>query len=633
MMLRLRQLPRGVIFCIDVIIAIGSILFSYLLRFNFAIPASDLHSLSIVIPLAVVIRIIFSLWFKTYAGIILYTSTEDAQRIFIASTFGSLSYCLINFGTHFWHQFYIIPFSIVIIDWIVCVFFLIAFRMMVKIIYLEIANTKKHKINAVIYGSGDSAVLIKRTMDQDSKNDFNLIAFVDDSPSKQNMKMEGVSIIPSTKLDQVLSEDDVDQLFIADSKISNDRKKQIIETCLKYSTKVLHLPPASKWINGELSINQIKQVKIEELLERDPIQLDEDKISAQLSGKRVLITGAAGSIGSELARQILRFKPAKLFLLDQAETPLYELEIELAEKYDGTQYETVLGDVRVYERMEKVFKVFKPEMVFHAAAYKHVPLMEANPSESILTNVLGSKIVADLSVKYGVKKMVMVSTDKAVNPTGVMGASKRIAEIYVQALDKKSAAEQKTTRFITTRFGNVLGSNGSVIPLFRKQIEDGGPVTVTHPEITRFFMTIPEACQLVLEAGAIGNGGEIMIFDMGESVKIVELAKKMIRLSGLELGKDIQINFTGLRPGEKLYEELLNNNENTQPTHHEKIMIASVREYEYDVVEQHIDELVKLFDTQNNLNIVRKMKEIVPEYTSNNSIYEELDKEERTLTH
>ncbi|MFM2048050.1 MAG: hypothetical protein RI955_596, partial [Bacteroidota bacterium] len=323
--------------------------------------------------------------------------------------------------------------------------------------------------------------------------------------------------------------------------------------------------------------------------------------------------------------QIIKFHPKKLYLLDQAETPLYELELELKDLCDRSIFETALGDVRNYERMENAIKTFQPDIIFHAAAYKHVPLMENNPSESILTNVLGSRIVADLATKYKVKKMVMISTDKAVNPTGVMGASKRIAEIYVQALDKINAANN-STRFVTTRFGNVLGSNGSVIPLFRKQIEEGGPVTVTHPEITRYFMTIPEACQLVLEAGAIGNGGEIMIFDMGQSVKIADLAKKMIRLSGLELGKDIQINFSGLRPGEKLYEELLNNNENTLPTHHEKIMIAEVREYEYDDIKKSIDELVTLFDEQNNMAIVSKMKTIVPEYSSNNSIFEQLDK-------
>ena len=394
---------------------------------------------------------------------------------------------------------------------------------------------------------------------------------------------------------------------------------------MQHNAEVLHIPPMNKWINGELSIKQIRQVKIEELLERNPIRLDEDEIRKELCGKIVLVTGAAGSIGSELARQIIKFNPKKLYLLDQAETPLYELELELKELCAPNKFEAVLGDVRNYDRMENAIRTFQPDIIFHAAAYKHVPMMESNPSESILTNVLGSTVVADLAVKYKVGKMVMVSTDKAVNPTGVMGASKRIAEIYVQALDKVCASKNET-RFVTTRFGNVLGSNGSVIPLFRKQIEEGGPITVTHPEITRYFMTIPEASQLVLEAGAIGKGGEIMIFDMGESVKIADLAKKMIRLSGLELGKDIQIQFSGLRPGEKLYEELLNNNENTLPTHHEKIMVAKVREYEYNEIKQHIDELIQLFNTQNNMAIVAKMKAIVPEYESNNSVFEKLDK-------
>jgi FlaA1/EpsC-like NDP-sugar epimerase len=382
----------------------------------------------------------------------------------------------------------------------------------------------------------------------------------------------------------------------------------------------LNVPPVSNWINGELSFKQIKKVQIEELLERDAIQLDIDIIINQLNNKTILVTGAAGSIGSEIVRQVIKFNPKKIILLDQAESPLYEMEMELHDKYKQQQYEIVMGDIRNKDRMENVFKTFAPSIVFHAAAYKHVPMMENNPSESIFTNVLGSKNLADLSVQYKVEKFVMVSTDKAVNPTNVMGASKRIAEIYTQSLNKNS-----TTKFITTRFGNVLGSNGSVIPRFRQQIETGGPITITHPDITRFFMTIPEACQLVLEAGAMGKGGEIFIFDMGESVKIVDLAKKMIKLSGLILDKDISIIYTGLRPGEKLYEELLANEENTIPTHHKQILIAKVKEYDFETISSSINELINLFDQQNNKSIVKKMKELVPEFKSNNSIYEELD--------
>src|ERR1019366_1277684 len=390
--------------------------------------------------------------------------------------------------------------------------------------------------------------------------------------------------------------------------------------CLKYNTKILNVPPATDWINGELSFKQIKKIQIEELLERDSIQLDKEDIQKQLSDKVILITGAAGSIGSEIVRQVIRFHPKKIILVDQAESPLYNMELELYDKYKQQSYEIVMGDIRNKERMENVFRTFKPQIVFHAAAYKHVPMMENNPSESILTNVLGTKMLADLSVEYKVEEFVMISTDKAVNPTNVMGASKRIAEMYIQSLSKKTI-----TKFITTRFGNVLDSNGSVIPRFREQIENGGPITITHPDITRYFMTIPEACQLVLEAGVMGKGGEIFIFDMGESIKIFDLAKKMIQLSGLILDKDIRIVYTGLRPGEKLFEELLANEENTLPTHHKKIMVAKVKEYDYDIIANSIDELISLFDKQDNKSIVRKMKLLVPEFKSNNSIYEELD--------
>jgi FlaA1/EpsC-like NDP-sugar epimerase len=377
----------------------------------------------------------------------------------------------------------------------------------------------------------------------------------------------------------------------------------------------------AKWINGELSFNQIKGINIEELLERDPIKLDNGLINEQLSNKTILITGAAGSIGSELARQCAKFNPALLVLLDQAESPLHELELEFNEKSNLKKHEVVIGDVRNKERMHNVFNTFKPQIVFHAAAYKHVPMMENNPSESILTNILGTKTVADLAAEFKVEKFVMISTDKAVNPTNVMGASKRIAEIYTQSLGKIS-----NTKFITTRFGNVLGSNGSVIPRFKKQIEEGGPITITHPDITRFFMTIPEACQLVLEAGCMGKGGEIFVFDMGQSVKIVDLARKMIKLSGLKEDRDIKIIYTGLRPGEKLFEELLASSENTLRTHHQQILVGKVREYEFAEVTQFINELISLFNTQDNTRIVSKMKDIVPEFVSNNSVFQTLDK-------
>ena len=383
---------------------------------------------------------------------------------------------------------------------------------------------------------------------------------------------------------------------------------------------MLSVPPVSKWINGELSLNQLKSIQIEQLLERNAIKLDVSLIEQQLQNKVILVTGAAGSIGSELVRQILHFNPKKVVLLDNAESPLHEISLELSEKYTDEKFEVVMGDVRNPDRMRNVFNSFKPQVVYHAAAYKHVPMMENNPSESILTNVLGTKIVADLAVEFKIEKFVLISTDKAVNPTNVMGASKRIAEIYTQSLGKKTGI-----KFITTRFGNVLGSNGSVIPRFRKQIEQGGPITVTHPDITRFFMTIAEASQLVLEAGCMGEGGEIFVFDMGKQIKIVDLARKMIQLSGLNEERDIKIVYTGLRPGEKLYEELLASAENTMPTHHPQILIGKVKQYNFEEIAQKIETLISLFHSQNNIDSVTAMKNLVPEFKSNNSVFAKLD--------
>jgi FlaA1/EpsC-like NDP-sugar epimerase len=446
---------------------------------------------------------------------------------------------------------------------------------------------------------------------------------VDDDPKKAGKKIEGVEIYNSNQLEKLQQNNEVKHLIISIQNITTSRKQQIVDTCLKYNTRILNVPPVHSWINGELSFKQIKKLKIEDLLGRDPIQLDLNKIQHELTGKVVLVTGAAGSIGSEIVRQIIPFRPKLLVMLDMSESALYDLELEVNDLNTdkNCRTETVIGDIRNKERMHNVFNTFKPDIVYHAAAYKHVPVMENNPSESILNNVKGTCNLADLAVTFRVPKFVMISTDKAVNPTNIMGATKRIAEIYCQSLNDNN----EHTRFITTRFGNVLGSNGSVIPRFKKQIELGLPITVTDPHVTRYFMTIPEACQLVLEAGAMGTGGEIFIFDMGESVNIAELAKKMIRLSGLELGKDIQIVYTGLRPGEKLYEELLANEENTLPTHHKKIMIAKVKKYNFESISKDISDLISLFGAQDNEQIVRKMKEIVPEFKSQNSIYQKLD--------
>jgi FlaA1/EpsC-like NDP-sugar epimerase len=435
---------------------------------------------------------------------------------------------------------------------------MIVFRIVVKIIYIEMNNPRSERSNTVIFGDEELAVITKRTIDRDIKSKQNVCAFISNNNKKVKQKLEGTYIYGIDDFENLVKKYNVKNLIFAQKNLKPELKNQLTETALNYNINVKTVPEINEWINGELSISQLKNVKIEDLLERPEINLSKEKIKQQISGKTVLITGAAGSIGSEIVRQVSKFKPAIIVLFDQAESPMYDIELELQDEFKFTDYKVVIGDISNKNRVEYIINRYKPQIIFHAAAYKHVPMMEKNPYEAVKTNIEGTKILAETAHKTGVERFVMISTDKAVNPTNVMGASKRIAEMFVQSLDKQSK-----TKFITTRFGNVLGSNGSVIPRFRKQIENGGPITVTHPEITRYFMTIPEACQLVLEAGTTGKGGEIFIFDMGKSVKIIDLAKKMIKLSGLELGKDIQIQFTGLRPGEKLYEELLNNQENS----------------------------------------------------------------------
>ena len=413
-------------------------------------------------------------------------------------------------------------------------------------------------------------------------------------------------------------------MIIAIQNISSNKKSSLVTQFIERNIQVKNVPPIERWINGELSLKQIKSVRIEDLLSREPIQLNTENIYQNISNKTVLISGAAGSIGSEIARQVVGYKPKLIIFVDQAESPMYELELNLRNKIERLHVSTkfIIADVSNKCAMDRIFNDYKIDKIFHAAAYKHVPLMEANPYEAIRVNALGTKNMADLAIQYKVGKFVMISTDKAVNPTNIMGASKRIAEMYIQSL---TSLGNHQTAFITTRFGNVLGSNGSVIPLFKKQIEKGGPVTVTHPDITRYFMTIPEACQLVLEAGCMGEGGEIYIFDMGESVKIIDVARKMIKLSGLELGKDIQIEISGLRPGEKLYEELLSDAENTLPTHHSKIKIAKIEAQSHAHIQSEFEKLLAAFNQNNHLVLVAQIKSLVKEYVSNNSVYETLD--------
>lgn len=624
MPLPIKHTPRWIVFLIDVLICLFSISFAYYVRFEFRISQIELQALKLTIPVLLFIRALTFLVFRTYAGLIRYTSAKDTERIFIVVSFGSIILFALNFVFFNFQQKFFIPNSILIIDYFATAIMMVGSRIVVKTIYYSIKTNGTEKENVIIYGTEQFAAVTKRTLDRDAGSNFNVIAFIDPYNKHEGKKLEGINIYNTEKLDYLLQKFTVSKLIIAKKNVDPVKKNKLVEKCLNYDVKVLTVPDVNTWINGELSFNQIKSIRIEDLLERPPIVLDKKRIQSDLKGRVVLVTGSAGSIGSEMVRQIARFHPKKIILFDQAETPLYDIELELKEELHFYDFEIVIGSVTNEYRVRKTFDTFHPSIVYHAAAYKHVPLMENNPTEAIFNNVNGTKLIADMAVEYGVSKFVMISTDKAVNPTNIMGASKRIAEIYIQTLNKSTS-----TRFITTRFGNVLGSNGSVIPRFRKQIEKGGPVTITHPEVTRYFMTIPEACQLVLEAGSMGEGGEIFIFDMGKSVKILDLAKKMIKLSGLNLGRDIQINFTGLRPGEKLYEELLNNKENTIPTYHSQIMIAKVREYDLDKISRQINHLLETLPSHNNFALVGLMKDIVPEFLSQNSIYEELDRHKK----
>jgi FlaA1/EpsC-like NDP-sugar epimerase len=627
------SIPRWVIFFIDLSICAFSFVAATLLRFNFFIDDKFSYDYLRPLPLVLGFRVLLMVYFRVYAGIIRHTSIQDALRVFytvsistILLVVANISYTKINGnGSVF------IPISIIIIDYIGTVLLMSAFRLGVKVLYIHITKPDAANQRSIaIFGAGEAGIIAKRKIEQHVGGELRVVAFFDDNTRRNGQYIDGITVYnPYKDFDAVVQRLDIQEIIISDYSISKTRKQELIEACLTHNISVRNVPPIEKWINGELSYNQIKNVKIEDLIERDTIVLDKGAIAEQVKDKVVIVTGAAGSIGSEIVRQLLQFGPKLLVLVDKSEVGLYELDNNLNEiiaPHNLKQVKLMVGDICCKDRMEKIFNTYKPEIVYHAAAYKHVPLMEENAGEAVRTNVNGTRTIADLSVKHDVEKFVMVSTDKAVNPTNVMGASKRVAEIYVQSLNNfLIETGSSKTRFITTRFGNVLGSSGSVIPKFRKQIEEGGPVTVTHPDITRYFMTIPEACQLVLEAGNMGKGGEIYIFDMGKSVKIIDLARKMIKLSGLILGQDIQIVFTGLRPGEKIKEELLADQENTLPTYHPKIMVARVRTYDFLQAAKEIDDLLESYTQQNDELVVRKMKLIVPEFVSQNSRFEALD--------
>ncbi|WP_113651736.1 polysaccharide biosynthesis protein [Pedobacter namyangjuensis] len=638
---KINIVPRWIIFLLDLGVCFISLTVAYLLKYNFDLSGLDMVEFSRNVIVLCLINILVFFNVKTYAGIIRYTSAQDTFRILFAVLITNGLFFFVNLGVVAFNQSPYISNSILVVNGLTSFLLLITYRVMIKYFFLYIKNLNLDRRKVIIYGAGEAGLATKRTFDHDGKINKHIVAFVDDDERKVGKTIDGVKILSAAKLEHLIKEHEIDEIIFASYTIPVERKNDIVDVCLENEVAVLNIPPADVWENGQLQTAQIQNINIEDLLNRKSIQIDIDGIQNQLKDKRILITGAAGSIGSEVVRQLMKFETGLIILCDQSETALHNIYLELEETHKNTNFHAFVGDVRDEKRMNYLFETFKPHYVYHAAAYKHVPLMEDNPAEAIKTNVLGTKTIADMAVKHGVQKFVMISTDKAVNPTNVMGASKRIAEIYVQSLNNSLSTNnfvfsnglsyinelnvKPITKFITTRFGNVLGSNGSVIPRFKQQIEKGGPVTVTHPEITRYFMTIPEACRLVLEAGCMGKGGEIFIFDMGKSVKIVELAKKMIRLAGLVPNQDIKIQYSGLRPGEKLFEELLNDNENTMPTHHEKIMIGKVREYVFSEIEEQIYTLVKHAKQNDDRQVVVAMKALVKEYKSKNSIFEELD--------
>ncbi|MCO5236438.1 MAG: polysaccharide biosynthesis protein [Chitinophagaceae bacterium] len=644
------MVPRWIILIVDTVIVTTSFSLSYFILQQFRFPVLVREHFFIHAGLFSLLTLAVFYLMRIYTGLIRYSNTKDMFRIFSSILVVSLLYPV--FSAIIAARVYPIPAldmpTLLVLNFFISSSLLIMFRTSIKEVYIlakSFAVTDVKKV--LIYGSDDHAILVKQAIEAAEDHNFVVSGFIQAGGKMINSTIEQKRVYHTRELSELHKKFGIDKLILPNGQPGNPEFRVLIDECLNLGIKVQTVPPSEQWVSGKLSLGQIQDLKIEDLLPRKPIVINNQLVSEELFGKRVLVTGAAGSIGSEIVRQVMSYHPEMVILCDQAESPLHEIQLELEEKYPSAKIRTFIASIRNLRRMLIPFKEYRPHIVFHAAAYKHVPMMEKHPEEAILTNVLGTRNMADLSVCFGVEKFIMISTDKAVNPTNIMGASKRIAEIYVQSLNHASnnppAAEflsrliqdddddsvtvtaNVKTRFITTRFGNVLGSNGSVIPRFREQIQHGGPVTVTHPEITRYFMTIPEAVQLVLEAATAGHGGEIFVFDMGEPVKIADLAINMIKLSGLAPDKDIKVVYTGLRPGEKLYEELLNEKEKTLPTHHEKIKIAKVVNKSYKEVLNDIESLTDLCKQGDAFKLVGKMKAIVPEYISNNSEFTKLD--------
>lgn len=629
-----RFLSKWVVLIFDLFLVGVSFQSSYLIRFGFDYSVvSQFFNLNQLL-FVLVTYMSFMMVTGSFRGIIRHSGLQDAIGIIRMGLFSGIalyiSHLLIfYFDTESLLSSFKIPFGVNLLTTIIAVVFMLLSRVFIKEVYRLAILKSKHPNSVAIFGAGSAGLIAKNTIEKNSNGSVKVCCFVDDNKNLWNLSIDGVKVLRPEVFFYNIRErlSDTKELIIAVNHLDQTRKEEIVEQAIDLGINVKVVPSPSKWINGELKKSQISGVKIEDLLERPEIKINNHYLIQGIKDKTVLVSGAAGSIGSEIVRQLISKYPKKIILLDNAESPLHNFRIELESRKEHqgfkTEFKFIIGDVRKESNINSIFEIEQPDIVFHAAAYKHVPLMEEFPSEAVLTNIKGTYNLSRAAVKNGVSKFVFVSTDKAVNPTNIMGASKRIAEIYIHSFFKT----QDRTKFITTRFGNVLGSNGSVIPLFKEQIENGGPITVTHPEITRFFMTIPEACELVLEAGIMGEGGEIFLFDMGKSVKIVDVAKKMIRLSGLNYPNDIDIVFTGLRPGEKLYEELLADKENTIATYHPKIMMGNNREIpNHTTVMTEIEELISVADENDQFKLVKKMKDLVPEFKSNNSIFENLDK-------
>ena len=617
-----RYASKWTVLLIDLCIVAASFILAYFIRFNLSFNF-DVQRLWTQLPIIIVLFMVAFMISGSYKGVVRHTGIKDVYAIFNAvclASIGAIGVVMANRYVGFVDGF-TIPLSIIIINSLLTFLSLSASRYVFKIMYESMMNSNAAPSkNLIIYGAGESGIITHNTLTNHSKMRAKVVGFVDNNLQKVGKQINGVKVYDKSILtSEFVKFNNISEIIFSIQSINPKQLRVLVNEIVDLPVKVKIVPPVEDWINGELKVSQIKRVQIEDLLDRPPIEIRNSKVLKDFEDKVIMVTGGAGSIGSELVRQICKYNYRTLIVVDQAESALYDLQQEL-KQIGFFNFIPIVGDIRDKNKMRVLFEEYRPDRIFHAAAYKHVPLMEQNPYEAVKINVAGTKTITDLAVEYEVEKFVFVSTDKAVNPTNIMGATKRIAEMYISCRQQDGK-----TKFVTTRFGNVLGSNGSVIPLFRKQIEKGGPLTVTHKDITRYFMTIPEASQLVLEAGAMGQGGEIFIFDMGESVKIMDLAKNMIRLSGLHYPDDIDIKITGLRPGEKLYEELLANGENTLPTYHDKIMISKIREIDYAATRTMIDELCisNLFFKD---NVVQLMKSIVPEYISNNSDFCKLDK-------